>query len=95
MSCFVIVDLTPINPERLGQYSAQASETLKPYQGVFLAKGETEVLHGEAPHPMKALIQFPDEDSARSWYRSDAYQALIPIRNEGMNSHFHLVPGIS
>jgi len=48
-------------------------------------------LHGEAPHPLKAVIQFPDKESARNWYNSDAYQAIIPLRNEGMHSQFHLV----
>jgi len=25
------------------------------------------------------------------WYQSDAYQAITPIRNKGMNSQFHLL----
>lgn len=91
MTCFVIVDTTPLDKDRLGQYSAQAADTLIPYQGRFLAKGEVEVLHGEAPHSNKAVIAFPDKESARNWYHSEAYQALIPLRNEGMDSQFHLV----
>lgn len=91
MTCLVVVDVTPIDMESLVQYSAKAAETLAPYNGQFIAKGEVEVLHGEAAHPVKAVIQFPDKDSARDWYNSEAYQAIIPIRNKGMNSHFHLL----
>jgi len=91
MTCLVIVDATPLDRDSLGQYSAQAAKTLEPYQGRFIAKGEIETLHGDAPHPVKAVIEFPDKESARAWYNSDAYQAVIPLRNKGMESQFHLV----
>ncbi len=91
MSCLVIVDLTPMDKARLAQYSEKAAKTLAPFHGEFIAKGEIETLHGDAPHPLKAVIQFPDKEQARNWYNSDAYQAIIPLRNEGMNSQFHLV----
>jgi len=91
MKSLVIVDLTPIDKKQISEYSAQAAETLKPFNGQFIAKGEVEVLHGEAIHPMKAIIQFPDKESAQNWYNSAAYQAIIPLREKGMQSQFHLV----
>jgi uncharacterized protein (DUF1330 family) len=91
MSTLIIVDLTPTDTEKLGVYSARAGETLKAYGGEFLAKGPIESLHGDAPFSTKVVIQFPDRDSAVNWYQSDAYQAIIPIRDQGMNSQFHLV----
>jgi len=91
MTCLVIVDLTPTDKTQLGQYSEQAAKTLAAFDGEFIAKGEIETLHGESSHPMKAVIQFPDKDTARNWYQSDAYQALIPQRELGMKSQFHLV----
>jgi uncharacterized protein (DUF1330 family) len=91
MKSLVIVDLTPINKTQLAEYSALAAATLKPYNGEFIAKGEIEVLHGEAAHPMKAVIQFADKQSAKDWYNSDAYQGLIALREKGMESQFHLV----
>jgi len=91
MTCLVIVDLTPTDKTQLGQYSEQAAKTLAAFNGEFIAKGEIETLHGESSHPMKAVIQFPDKDTARNWYQSEAYQALIPQRERGMQSQFHLV----
>ena len=91
MKTLVIVDLTPINKTQLAQYSALAADTLKPFDGQFIAKGEIEVLHGEAPHPIKAVIQFPDKQRAKDWYNSAAYQAIIPLREQGMECQFHLV----
>ncbi len=91
MSTLIIVDLTPTDKERLSAYSALAAESLIAYSGEFIAKGPIEVLHGEAPYSTKVVIQFPDRESAENWYRSEAYQAIIPIRDQGMNSQFHLV----
>lgn len=91
MSALIIVDLTPIDKEKLNAYSALAAKTLLPYGGEFLAKGPIEALHGESEFKIKAVIQFPDRTSAENWYRSDAYQQIIPTRNQGMESQFHLV----
>lgn len=91
MKSLVIVDLTPTDKTHLAQYSALAADTLKPFGGEFIAKGPIEVLHGEAPHPMKAVIEFPDKQSAKDWYNSAAYQGLISLRGKGMECQFHLV----
>ncbi|WP_432463754.1 DUF1330 domain-containing protein [Agarivorans sp. QJM3NY_33] len=91
MTSLVIVDVSPIDKTQLSKYSALAAETLKAFGGHFIAKGEIESLHGEVKHPIKAVIEFPDKKSAQNWYNSAAYQAIIPIREQGMRSQFHLV----
>jgi len=91
MSALVIIDLTPTNKTLLSDYSRQAVDTLRPFGGEFIAKGVTESFHGEVQFEMKAVIQFPDNESARNWYQSEEYQKLIPIREQGMQSQFHLL----
>ncbi len=91
MSALIVVDLTPINNELLSEYSTFAAETLMPFGGEFIAKGAISSLHGDASFSTKVVIQFPDRNSAINWYQSDAYQQLIPGRDQGMNSQFHLV----
>jgi uncharacterized protein (DUF1330 family) len=91
MSTLIIVDLTPTDTDMLSAYSAKAGETIKAYGGEFLVKGPIESLHGDASFTTKVVIQFPDRESAVNWYQSDAYQAIIPTRDRGMNSQFHLV----
>ncbi|MBJ7553776.1 DUF1330 domain-containing protein [Marinomonas spartinae] len=91
MTSFVIVDSTVIDQDKLAEYSAQAKATIEPYGGRFIAKGEAEILHGESEHSKKAIIEFPDKESARNWYNSDAYQALAPLREAGIRSTFQLL----
>jgi len=91
MSALIIVDLTPTDREKLTAYSTQAAQTLLAYGGEFLCKGPIEALHGNSPFSTKVVIQFPDRDSAVNWYASKDYQNIIPLRDQGMSSQFHLV----
>jgi len=91
MPTLMIIDLTPTDKDKLSTYSAKAAETLIPYGGKFIAKGPIEAIHGESNFQTKVVIQFPDKDSAMNWYSSAPYQQIIPLRDEGMQSQFHLV----
>ena len=37
------------------------------------------------------LVLHINKEKALSWYRSEAYQKIIPVRDQGMHSQFHLV----
>ncbi|OUS28453.1 hypothetical protein A9Q99_13120 [Gammaproteobacteria bacterium 45_16_T64] len=91
MTALIIVDLTPIDKEALTTYSALAAETLSAFGGEFLAKGGIIALHGDSAFSTKVVIQFPSHQHANDWYHSDAYQKIIPTRNKGMDSQFHLI----
>lgn len=91
MSAYVIADITPINPEKLKEYSAQAGATLENFNGKFIAKGEISSFTNDEHHKMKIIIEFPDTDSAEKWYQSDEYQTLIPLRETAMKANFHLI----
>jgi len=91
MKTLIIVDLTVLNKEKLAQYSALAAETLTAFSGQFIAKGTIEVIQGRAEFKAKAVIEFPDKESATNWYNSAEYQAIIPLREMAINSQFHLL----
>jgi uncharacterized protein (DUF1330 family) len=64
----------------IAEYLRRIDATLAPFGGRF-------VLHGEPTEPLEGrwegdlvVIAFPDRDSARGWYRSAAYQAILPLR---------------
>lgn len=91
MTAYVVVHFTPKNTDKLQEYGAAVPATLARYNGELLARGEKLTLHGTHAHKMQVIIAFPDKDSASDWYHSEAYQALVPVRDEGMSSEFHLV----
>ncbi|MGH8808273.1 MAG: DUF1330 domain-containing protein [Noviherbaspirillum sp.] len=91
MSAYIVIDLTVKDADQLGKYSSAAPTTLAKFKGEFLTKGKIQSLHGAVPFQNKAILQFPDKESALNWYNSPEYQALIELRNSGMDSQFHLV----
>jgi uncharacterized protein (DUF1330 family) len=91
MTAFIVVDLTPADAEKAQAYGAAAATTVTNYDGEFVVKGEIEALNGGDHHQTKAIIKFPDREAALNWYQSDEYQTLIPLRDQGFDSIFHLV----
>ena len=91
MTAYVIVGLNPKSAEKLQAYSAGAAPTIKKFKGEFLVKGELKLLSGEYGYQVQVVIMFPTRDLAESWYKSPEYQELIPLREQGMESHFQVV----
>jgi uncharacterized protein (DUF1330 family) len=91
MSVYVVVEFNPKDAEKLQAYSAAALEIIANYQGDFLAKGQPQQLCGESGYKMQGIIAFPTQELAEAWYNSPEYQALIPLRDQGMDAHFQLI----
>ena len=91
MSAYVIVGFTPKDSDKLKEYSSSVPETLAKYSGKMVAKGAVEQLHGDNEHAMQVIVGFPTKDDALSWYNSDEYQSLIPLRDQGMDAKFQLI----
>jgi uncharacterized protein (DUF1330 family) len=91
MTAYIVIDMTVKDADKLSKYSAAAPATLAKFKGEFVTKGKIQSLHGASPFQNKAVIQFPDKESAINWYNSPEYQELVELRNTGMDSQFHLV----
>lgn len=91
MPAYIVVRLTPTDPEKYKEYGAAVTATLLQHSGEILAKGPAEYLHGNSGYQMQVIIAFPSRQEATSWYLSKEYQTLIPTRNAGMDSEFQLV----
>lgn len=91
MIAYVMVRFTPKDPEKLQQYAASVPPTLAQHGGEVLAKGPLQPLYGNSNYQTQVIIAFPSKEAAIQWYNSEAYQALIPIRDASMNSQFQLL----
>jgi len=84
VSAFIIVNLTVKDPESFQSYLQQVPATLKDFSGGMLTKGKvSKVFAGKHDKDIVGILKFPNLESANGWYESEAYQALIPIRDKG------------
>ena len=89
MAAYVIVAVDVTDPDTYATYSRDVPATLEPYGGRFIVRGGTyEVLEGAFPAPRIVVLEFLDLDRARAWHASDAYQAILPIRQQNAETHF-------
>ena len=80
--------------DEIATYIARIDETLAPFGGRFLIHGATpEVLEGHWEGDL-VMIAFPDADAARRWYRSDAYQAIRPLRTRNAQGCALIIEGV-
>ena len=83
MSALLSVTIQVKDPDRLKEYIAQVPATMAPFDAKMLSRGKLgKTLNGTLTHQIEAVFEFPSEDALNNWYNSDAYQALIPLRNE-------------
>lgn len=81
--------------EELFDYMEAVEATLHRFGGQWMSHGRTaETREGRLPGDI-VIIGFPDLSSARAWYESDEYQAIIPLRARNSHSVVALVEGVS
>ncbi len=91
MVAYVVVQAKVKDAEKLKAYSAAAGPTVAAHGGTFTVRAAVlENLTGDADFNGFVLIEFPDADAVRTWYHSDEYQALIPLRDEACDMVFTL-----
>ncbi len=64
-------------------YRAQVPATLAPWGAELVFRGQqAAVLAGDCPHHDIVVIRFPSVAAVNGWFSSEAYQALIPLRQQ-------------
>lgn len=75
-------------------YIESIDATLRPFGGRFRVHGGTaEVLEGDWSGDL-VMIEFPDRRSARAWYASPAYRAILPLRRENATGEVILIDAV-
>lgn len=76
------------------EYLERIDATLAPYDGHFIVHGgQNQMFEGTSPGTV-VVIEFPDHRHAEGWYRSPAYQAIIPLRADHSDSTIFLIDGV-
>jgi uncharacterized protein (DUF1330 family) len=94
MSAYIIVDIEVTDPTRYEQYKRQAQETVEAFGGRYIVRGGTaERLEGGWTPRRLVVLEFPDTDTARAWWSSEAYRPARTLREATANSNMVLVEG--
>ena len=95
MSVYVVAQGRIENREMLDRYVKKAIPTIGAHGGRILAFDETpDKVEGAVEFPRTVIVEFPSRDDFRSWYESDEYQAILPLRLNSMPGTMIVVNGL-
>jgi uncharacterized protein (DUF1330 family) len=81
-SAYLIGHIKDRNQDLWTEYVEGVRQSLLPFEAEIVFRGKcAAVLAGEYPYDLAVVIRFPEQSIVQSWYRSEAYQALIPLRD--------------
>ena len=94
MPAYLIANYTITNPDAYAEYPPAVAPTLEPFGGeLVIADFASEAIEG-SPAPVSIVVKFPDKQSAKDWYHSDAYQAVIGLRTDNTEGFLVFVDGV-
>lgn len=80
---YFVGQITVKNEEKWAHYRNQVPATLAPWHAEVMFRGrQPHAQINASPHLDIVVIRFPSLTQAEGWHHSDAYQALIPLRQE-------------
>lgn len=80
--------------DEIVEYLRRIGATLEPFGGRFLVHGgELTIAEGTMTGEV-IIVAFPSHQAARDWYRSDAYQEILPLRTRNSTGLAALVEGV-
>lgn len=94
MAAYVIANLAIRDQDAYAEYAKQVPETISRWGGRFIVRGGSlATLDGDWQPKRLVVIEFPNLETARNWYRSEEYQAVLPIRLANADGGAVLVEG--
>lgn len=94
MSAFIVAQISIQDRNTYAKYEAGFFEIFSKHSGRILSVDEDpEVLEGGWPYTRTVLIEFPSNDEAMAWYRSDDYQKLAEHRFAASAANIVLIQG--
>ncbi|MEM1422109.1 MAG: DUF1330 domain-containing protein [Pseudomonadota bacterium] len=84
MSALFISRVTIKDPAKFQDYLQRSKDLASLHGAQLLASGKApRALSGSpAPHQLAVIVRFPGMEVLEAWHASEAYQALIPLREE-------------
>ncbi len=95
MSAYVVVQESVTDQETFDAYRKDVPATVTAFGGRFVVRGGAlTVVEGAWPLPRLIILEFPSREAAEGWYRSPAYQKLLPLRLRSCTGNLVIVDGV-
>ncbi len=86
MAAYLVGHITVKDDTLWQQYVSGVAESISPFDANVIFRGKLDkVLAGEHEHELVVVIEFSDLSTLDSWFESDKYQSLIPLRDKAAN----------
>jgi uncharacterized protein (DUF1330 family) len=96
MAAYLISDITVRDRTAFEIYRTRAADAIQNYGGRYLARlGEVQVLEGSWNPNMIVVVEFPNLEQARAWYRSPEYAFALEVRDTALSRNLILVDGLN
>jgi uncharacterized protein (DUF1330 family) len=94
MAAYVIAELTVFDPEGYEPYKRLAEQSIAAFGGTYLVRGGiVDSIEGDPVSGRVVVVEFPDLETARSWYASEEYSAALPVRQATATTRLFIVQG--
>jgi uncharacterized protein (DUF1330 family) len=95
MAAFLIADVDVTDPAQYEEYKKLAPAAIAKYGGRYVVRGGAhETLEGTWVPNRLVILEFPDLDRARAFYRSPEYAAAKAARKNAATGNFVIVEGL-
>lgn len=91
---YFIGQITITNPAGYAHYAALVPQTIADGGGRYLVRGGTaSQLEGMSHGDRHVVLEFASRSEALAWYHGEAYQAILPQRQQNSSGELVLVDG--
>jgi uncharacterized protein (DUF1330 family) len=92
---YFFVELEIADPAAYEAYRTAVPDIISAYGGRILVRGgDAQPLDGTVPHRRRVIVEFDSPEAVKTFYNSDAYQAVLPIRLSASNGFVCLLTGM-
>lgn len=96
MPAYLISDVTVKDAGAFQAYRSCAATSIEQHGGRYLVRGgPIDALEGSWVPTTIVIVEFPDIERARAWYRSPEYAAALAFRDDALSRSLILVDGIN
>jgi uncharacterized protein (DUF1330 family) len=91
---YFFVELQIADPAAYEAYRTAVPDIIAAHGGRILVRGaDPQPLDGAVPLRRRVIVEFDSPEAVKTFYHSDAYQAVLPIRLNASNGFVCLLTG--